>query len=287
MLVIRAETAGFCMGVDLALRKLDRLVAGAEGAPIYTLGPIIHNPQVLEEYAAKGVQTASSPDEIPSGSQVVIRAHGIPKEVEQALRERGMTIVDATCPKVKRAQVLIAEEAGKGRRLLLFGEDDHPEVKGLLSYAGSDAVVFESLEALEQLDFGEISGSECFLAAQTTQDRVVFEKVVELLQSRCLDLPVLHTICDATRERQQEALDVAEEVEAMVVVGGFTSGNTRRLVDVAREQGVYCVHVETPEQLPFEKLLKYATIGLTGGASTPKRLIDAIEQRLRELDAEQ
>lgn len=287
MHVIRAETAGFCMGVDLALRKLDKVVAEADNADIFTLGPIIHNPQVLEEYAAKGVRTAGSPEEIPDGSKVVIRAHGIPQNVEQSLRERGMKIEDATCPKVKRAQVLIAEQAHKGRRLLLYGEEDHPEVKGLRSYAGNEAVIFESLEALKKLDLARIRQNDCFLAAQTTQDRIVFEKVIEHLQSLCLDMPVLHTICDATRERQQEALDVAEKVKAMVVVGGYTSGNTRRLVDVAREQGIFCVHVETPEELPFEKLRQYATIGLTGGASTPKRLIDAIEQRLQTLDGEQ
>lgn len=287
MQVIRAETAGFCMGVDLALRKLDRVVIADEGCTIFTLGPIIHNPQVLEEYAAKGVQTAQSADAIPAGSTVVIRAHGVPRDVEQQLRGQGMEIVDATCPKVKRAQVLIGEQTAKGRRLLLFGEAEHPEVKGLRSYATKDSIVFESLQSLKEQNIEDMKQGECFLAAQTTQDRVAFEAVIEYLQQRCPDMPVLHTICDATRERQQEALDVAGKVDAMVVVGGFTSGNTRRLVDVAREKGVFCVHVETPEQLPFEKLQKFATIGLTGGASTPKRLIDAIEQSLRQMDAEQ
>lgn len=281
MRVIRAETAGFCMGVDLALRKLDRVVSNAKDGDIFTLGPIIHNPQVLEEYAAKGVHAAGSPAEIMPGSHVVIRAHGIPKDVEQSLRNRDVFITDATCPKVKRAQVLIAEESEKGSRLLLFGEADHPEVQGLLSYAIDGSVVFESPEALKRCALDDIEG--CFLAAQTTQDRNAFKEIIDYLCSLNPELPVLHTICDATRERQQEAVDVARKVEAMVVVGGFTSGNTRRLVDVAREQGVFCVHVETPEQLPLEELKKYAIIGLTGGASTPKRLIDAIEQRLRGL----
>ena len=280
MRVIRAETAGFCMGVDLALRKLDRVVTAAAGSgvPIYTLGPIIHNPQVLEEYAAKGVLTVKDPAEIPTGSHVVIRAHGIPREVETALEARGVQIMDATCPKVKRAQVLIAEEAAKGRRLLLFGEADHPEVKGLRSYATEGSLVFETLENLQGCELG--MADECFLAAQTTQDRKAFEAVTAYLLERCPGMPVLQTICDATRERQQEALDVAGEVEAMVVVGGYSSGNTRRLVDVAQSRGIPCFHVETPEELPLEKLEKFAIIGLTGGASTPKRLIDAIEQRL-------
>lgn len=284
MRVIRAETAGFCMGVGLALRKLDSVVienAGKrEGAAIMTLGPIIHNPQVLEDYGQKGVGIASTPDDVPGGSCVVIRAHGIPRQVEHALREHDVRIIDATCPKVKRAQLLIAEQAGLGRTLLLFGEEDHPEVKGLLSYAG-EAVVFESLEELEEMDIGGME--QCFLAAQTTQDREAFERITANLKERCGDIPILETICDATRERQQEAVDIAKQVDAVVVVGGFSSGNTRRLVDVALEQGVFAVHVETPEQLPLEKLVKYATIGLTGGASTPKHLIDTIQERLEAL----
>lgn len=271
------------MGVDLALRKLDQVVASGGEAPIFTLGPIIHNPQVLEEYEAKGVRRAGSPEEVPSGSKVVIRAHGIPREVEDALRAKNVHIVDATCPKVKRAQLLIAEESAKGRQLLLFGEADHPEVRGLRSYANKDSIVFESLESLQGRELGGLQDNNCFLAAQTTQDRVAFEAITDYLHSRCLDMPVLQTICDATRERQQEAVNVASMVPAMVVVGGFSSGNTRRLVGVAKEQGVYCVHVEIPEQLPLEKLEKFDIIGLTGGASTPKKLIDAIEEHLQRL----
>ncbi len=280
--VIRADTAGFCMGVDLALRKLERVVRQDDGRSIFTLGPIIHNPQVLEEWEAKGVTTAGTPEEIAPGSLAVIRAHGIPREVEQQLVDNDVKIVDATCPKVKRAQVLIAEQSGMGRKLLLFGEADHPEVKGLRSYATMGSVVFESMEALRQLELDR--NTPWFLAAQTTQDRKGFEVIQEYLR-RIMgdDLPVLNTICDATKERQQEALEIARMVDAMVVVGGFTSGNTRRLALVVEGEGIYCVHVEIPEQLPLETLRKYRTIGLTGGASTPKSIIDATENQLKQL----
>ncbi len=281
MIVIRAETAGFCMGVDLALRKLDEEVERG-GEPICTLGPIIHNPQVLEEYEGLGVRRVESPDEVPDQGSVVVRAHGIPQAMEKGLRQRGARVVDATCPRVKRAQVLIAREARKGHRLFLFGEEEHPEVKGLRSYAGTDAIIFDSLDALEQaMPAGD---DPIFLAAQTTQDRQAFEAVVAFLQKRFgPGFPILDTICDATRVRQEEALAVARRVEAMVVAGGFESGNTRRLAHVVESQNIYCVHVETPEQLPLDQLRRFRTVGLTGGASTPKNIIDAIQAELERL----
>lgn len=282
MQVIRAKTAGFCMGVDLALRKLEKLMQAGSDRPIYTLGPIIHNPQVLAEYEGRGVKRVTEPQEIPPESDVVIRAHGIPRAVEGVLRGRNVRIVDATCPKVKKAQVLIAEQANLGGRLLLFGEDDHPEVKGLRSYANPGVLAFETLEALENCAFD--ADEPLFLAAQTTQDRKAFAKIIEYLRQRLgHDLPVLHTICDATIERQEEAVAIARCAPAMVVVGGFESGNTRRLVHVVEAQGSFCVHVETSDQLPCDRLRDFACLGLTAGASTPKKVIDAIEEKLKQL----
>ena len=278
--VIRARTAGFCMGVILALRNLDDIVENwaAEG-PIFTLGPIIHNPQVLEEYANKGIVTADSPREIPRGATVVIRAHGVPKNVLDTLKERGAHIVDATCPKVKKAQLLIATEAQQGRTLLLYGEESHPEVKGLLSYAAAGAYVFDSPEKLNAIPLEK--GRRYFLAAQTTQDRGKFDAIAtKLISSRDLDVTVLHTLCDATRERQEETVRIAEEADIMVVVGGFDSGNTRRLVQVAAAQRKPCLHVETARDLPLDDLKGFSKIGLTAGASTPKRLIDEIHDLL-------
>ncbi len=277
MKVIRARTAGFCMGVSLALSRLDRVVAEAAG-PIRTMGPIIHNPQVLEEYRSKGVRRIDSPEEA-AGSQVVIRAHGIPLGMEEALRRSGATIVDATCPKVKKAQVLIAGQTAQGRRLLLFGEADHPEVSGLLSYARGDALVFQSLDQLRQLDLE--SDGPWFLAAQTTQDREAFDAIVDHLLDRLgVDMPVLNTICEATRERQEEAIAIARTVPAIVVVGGFESGNTRRLAEVVRAQGIACQHVETSDQLDLVKLRGLSVVGLTAGASSPKRIIDEVQEML-------
>lgn len=273
--VVVAQSAGFCMGVGLALEKLEMVLEEAEpGERIHTLGPIIHNPQVLAEFAARGVQCIDQPAEARPGSTVVIRAHGITRQAEALLRARGVTVIDATCPKVSTAQKLISRETARGRSLLLLGEAHHPEVRGLLSYASPDAVVFETLEELTpQL----VPGKDYVLAAQTTQDRAAFEQVRDFLRGVLgEDAPVLETICDATRVRQQEAIAVARQVDMMVVAGGFTSGNTRRLAQVVAARGIPCVHVETAGQLRAADFAGCRKIGLTAGASTPDKIIREI-----------
>mgnify|MGYP001264868058 CR=1 FL=1 len=286
MEVVRARLAGFCMGVGLALKKLDAVLEQAELAedaarrPIFMLGPIIHNPQVLECYAARGVELSRDPGSIPAGSRVVIRAHGIPRQTEAALLTRGVEVVDATCPRVKRAQLLIAEQAEAGRRLLLFGENDHPEVRGLLSYAGEDALVFETAEELaaHPLD----PAMPYFLAAQTTQDRQIFERIKADLAARLpVGVPALETICDATRLRQDEAIRMAGQCDMVIVAGGKASGNTRRLAQVVEAAGRPAILVEDVDELRKIGVAKVSRMGLTAGASTPKSIIDDIEAYLR------
>ena len=282
MVVIRARLAGFCMGVGLALKKLDDLLAKDTGRPTFMLGPIIHNPQVLEDYRQRGVGLARTVAEVPAGARVVIRAHGIPADEERHLLERGVEVVDATCPKVKRAQLLIGEQAEAGRRLLLFGEDDHPEVRGLLSYAGEGAFVFETPEelAVHPLD----PQTSYFLAAQTTQDRQGFEQIRRDLDMRLHNAAVvLQTICDATRLRQNEAIRLAARADCVVVAGGKASGNTRRLAQVIEAEGTPTILVETVDDLHGIDVVKYGRMGLTAGASTPKRIIDDIEAHLQAL----
>ncbi len=279
--VIRAETAGFCMGVDLALNKLDSLIDKNESGKIYILGPIIHNPQVLEDYEKQGVITANTPEDVPEGAYVVIRAHGIPKQAEEDLRSRGVNVIDATCPKVKKAQLLIKKNTEDDRVLLLYGEDSHPEVKGLLSYAPSGTHLFDSMEELEAIELDQ--NKKYCLAAQTTQDRIIYEESIKYLESKGIDFVTLNTICDATRQRQEEAISLSGEVDHMIVVGGRISGNTRRLVQVVETAGTKCTHVEIADELPLEELKGLNKIGLTAGASTPKRLVDGIQKILEEL----
>ena len=277
-----AETAGFCMGVDMALKRLDKLLEEAGERPIHILGPIIHNPQVLKRYADKGVHTADAPEDVPDGACVVIRAHGIPRQVEEALKARDVVVKDATCPRVKKAQLLIARHTADRSELLLYGEADHPEVKGLVSYAANGHFVFDSEEALAAFPLSP--GRKYVLAAQTTQDRVLFEAMAKRLEDDPeLDVTVLRTICDATRLRQEEASELADEVDFMVVVGGYNSGNTRRLAQVVKERGTPCVHVETASELVPGDLAGYRAIGVTAGASTPHHLIHEVLCALEKL----
>lgn len=298
MQVLRARSAGFCLGVSLALRRLDRelgkfLQAGQRqdaewvpGSRLITLGPIIHNPLVMRYYTDKGVICESDPEHLTPSDTVVIRAHGIPRPLENHLNAVGVRLIDATCPKVKKAQLAIGKEYARGGVLLLFGENEHPEVRGLLSYAENNSLVFGDLDDLEKLPLNP--DNPYFLAAQTTQERAAFKEARKRLEERlqrkirCLD-----TICDATSDRQQGVHELADRVEAMVVVGGLNSGNTRRLAEVARAKGVPTIHVEQVRDIShdFEQnvLLRAKTVGLTAGASTPEEHINAMQTHLENL----
>ncbi len=279
MNVLRAKTAGFCMGVSLALRRLDKSIKQYHATKrLVMFGPIIHNPQVLRYYQEQGVICTENPDELGPDDAVVVRAHGIPLPLEQTIRNRGVTLVDATCPKVKAAQLSIAKSTADGAQLLLFGEASHPEVRGLVSYANGACKVFSSLNELTEHYDGPV-----VLAAQTTQENTVFQAIAGTLRRQCRELQVLSTICDATSKRQCETAEIARKVELMIVIGGKSSGNTRRLADVARNEGIPALHVETRDELPLDELKKCRIVGLTAGASTPGATIDETQKVLEAL----
>ncbi|MFO7818296.1 MAG: 4-hydroxy-3-methylbut-2-enyl diphosphate reductase [Thermodesulfobacteriota bacterium] len=277
--IIVAETAGFCMGVSLALHKLDEALIENKQKRICTLGPIIHNPQVLNKYRQKGVIVLADVNEAQPDDRVVIRAHGIPLNREKELQNIGSQIVDATCPKVKKAQRAI-HELSRDNHLLLFGEPEHPEVKGLLSYARNDWTIIENEK---QLNIRQINTDRHYLlTAQTTQDRNQFRSVRDKLQKKLgSKLRIADTICEATRNRQQEAILIAKQVDCMLVIGGRISGNTRRLVQVISDQSLPCLHIETAGELDINNLKKYDRIGITAGASTPG---DIIQEVIKALD---
>lgn len=283
MKIFLAKTAGFCMGVSLALKKMDdELKKKADNSRIVTFGSIIHNPQVIEDYRRQGVVQATALAELKQGDRVLIRAHGIPKADEQKLASLGVTIIDATCPKVKRAQLGIASMNAEGQNLLLFGEADHPEVQGLLSYANSSAKVFGSLEEFDNLALDH--GAVYFLASQTTQEIEQYRKIALRAEERLGYKPViLNTVCTATRKRMQETTKLAREVDLVVVVGGYASGNTRRLAEAVKNEGKKALHIETPQDLDLSDLRGVKTIGLTAGASTPKYLIEATQKFLIDI----
>lgn len=286
MQVIKAKSAGFCMGVSIAMRKLNSAVQdSAPGCSLYTLGPIIHNPALVADYEKKGAHCLDDHRKAEAGATVVIRAHGLPRQIEADLAKRGLNVIDATCPKVKGAQMLIkkARESGHGT-LLLFGEKDHPEVLGLLSYSAPDgepidALVFNSLEELAGLELDP--KKQYYLAAQTTQDKEIFAKALDWLNTRLgKEVRSLRTICEATKQRQDDVIKLTETVKSMVIVGGMNSGNTRRLAEIARAKGIFTVHCEGPDELPLDKLKELQPVGLSAGASTPDSQIKLIESIL-------
>lgn len=281
MKVIRARTAGFCMGVGLALKKLQNVLKQQTDTRICTLGPIIHNPQVLAHFAEQGVICLNDVQEARKDDHVLIRAHGIPKEQEDWLRDTCASVSDATCPKVRKAQLAIAAATANGQTLLLFGEEEHPEVVGLVSYANGNAHVFGCEDELRSLSF--IAAPGLVLASQTTQDRGAFEQIAQNVLASYPETVILNTICDATRERQREALEIAAQVDVMVVIGGKQSGNTRRLATLASSAGIPAFHVETIAEIAPGELENYTVAGLTAGASTPGDLIAEAENWLLSL----
>ena len=277
MKIIIAKTAGFCMGVrravDMALEAPSK-----HGSPIFTYGPLIHNPQVLDLLDEKGVQIIREIPDSGSGT-VLIRAHGVPPDVKTRLRQAGFSVIDATCPRVIKVQTIIRKHAQKGYAVIIIGDREHPEVTGLLGFAGDKGYVARSLEGLTSLPVFD----KAILVAQTTLNTHLFEEVKDWVQTHHPNYECFHTICDSTAERQAEVQEIAGQVDAMIVVGGHSSGNTQRLAEIAEAVGVPAYHIETEADLDFKDLCNATTIGITAGASTPNWIINRVVHTVERL----
>ncbi len=276
-----ARTAGFCMGVRRAVDMVLDLQRGNPPLPIVTYGPLIHNPQTLEILHARGVTEAGKIEEIEGGT-VVVRAHGISPAETRLLNEKGLHVVDATCPRVRRVQVLVERYARHGCFCVIVGDADHPEVRGVMGFAsaGGVAVAVADVEEIRRL---VPSDREICVVAQTTQDLHTFDKVVEVLEPHCLKIHVHNTICGSTKRRQQEVTRLAGQVDLMVVVGGKGSGNTRRLAQVAEACGARALLVEAPNLIDPRDLEGVRRVGVTGGASTPNWQMRQAVDRIKEI----
>jgi len=267
------------MGVRRAMRIVDKLVAENGGGSIYTIGPLIHNKQVLDELEAKGVHRIDDPNEAVNGT-VIIRAHGLPPAERSILEGRGLTTIDATCPRVITSQKVVAKYSEKGYHVIIVGDRDHGEVRGLAGFASSCTII-QTKEEVEKLS---CTGKDLVIA-QTTLRPEAYEEICTLIRSKNPQAKVIMSICSATRERQDSLNELLTEVDAVVVVGGKNSANTVRLYEIARGSGKPSWHIEVPEELPRE-IRNYRLIGLTAGASTPDWLIDAVEARIKEVPVE-
>lgn len=258
------------MGVRRAM-QLVLTEANRGNRPLFTFGPLIHNNQVLDLLSSKDVRPVDHIDGINSGT-IVIRAHGISPQTRQTLRKTGLKIIDATCPKVAQVQSIIRYLTKKGSTAIIVGNAGHAEVIGLVGYSETPAHVIETVEdvsALPHLD-------HAFVVAQTTQNEQNYLEVVKAIKARFPEAQVFHTICEATSHRQQEVRSFAGQVDATVVVGGFHSGNTLRLVQVSREVGLTTFHVETEKDMDRRRLSGMKVIGVTAGASTPNWMIKKV-----------
>ena len=277
MKIIIAKTAGFCMGVRRAVEMaLD--APGKHRGPIFTHGPLIHNPQVLDLLAEKGVHIIRDIPEAGEGT-VLIRAHGVPPAVKKGLKKAGFVVIDATCPRVIKVQAIIKKHTRQGYATIIIGDRDHPEVVGLMGFAADKGFVAGSIEELEALpDF-----DKAILVAQTTLNTRLFEAVNNWAQARHPHYKCFHTICDSTAQRQTEVQEMAAMVDALIVVGGKNSGNTQRLAEIAGQSGIATFHIETESDLDAKALSVAETVGITAGASTPNWVINRVVRAVERL----
>jgi 4-hydroxy-3-methylbut-2-enyl diphosphate reductase len=272
-----SDSAGFCWGVERAL-KMARKAAAEAPAPVNTLGPLIHNPGVIVELQRRGVGVISHPDEATEGT-VILRSHGVPKEMKEQLCAAGLQVIDATCRFVTFAQEKAAGLRARGYSVVILGERDHPEVLALRSYAGDDSLVVETPADLPE----KLPSPRVGIVVQTTQSRERLSELVASLAPRTRELLVFNTICSATEQRQAAAMSMAGGVDAVIVVGGRNSGNTRRLAEMCATEQPRTHHVELPDEIDPKWLCDVRVVGITAGASTPPDQIEAVARRLREI----
>jgi len=276
MKVVIAKHAGVCYGVERALRLAGE--AAESGGDVHTLGPLIHNPQAVQELRGRGIKIADDLDEV-SGGTLIIRSHGVVPEIIEDARKRGLNVVDATCPFVTAAHECAEHLVADGYRLIIMGEADHPEVEGILAHAKEDALVIQSLEDLP----ASLGTKRIGLVVQTTQSLQRLREVVDALLPRTRELKVCNTICSATAKRQEAAFDLARSVDVVVVVGGYNSGNTTRLAEICSGENNRAYHVETADELQSEWFEGARVVGVSGGASTPHEQMRSVVEAIKNI----
>lgn len=274
--IIRADEMGYCLGVRRAVGTLEDAV-NYDDSEVYTLGPIIHNPQVVADFASRGVKTVESPDELPSDCRVIIRAHGVPLQIKEELKLQGSKIMDGTCPKVIASQKTVRKYASLGYHTVIVGDADHGEIRGLAGYA-DHPIVISTPEEAEKL---KLSG-KVMVISQTTIKQDEYDKVCAVLKSSCDELKIVESICSATSKRQEALVDLCTRVDACLIIGGRDSANTQRLYMTARDTGIPCWHIQDAAEIPDEAA-RFDTIGLSAGASTPDSVILEVERRLQSM----
>ena len=276
--VILAKSAGFCFGVK---RAVDTVYEQTGKKNVYTFGPIIHNEEVVKDLEKKGVfviNTMEELDDITEGT-VIIRSHGVSSAVYEALQKKGVEIVDATCPFVLKIHNIVKQESANGKQIVIIGNEKHPEVEGLMGWSKTQVHVVDTAEKAQNLQLDP--QREVCIVSQTTFNYNKFKELVEIISEKGYNIIIRNTICNATEERQTEAREIAKRVDAMIVVGGSSSSNTRKLYEICKNECKDTYYIQTLNDLDMTSLGKADCIGITAGASTPNNIIQEVYTNVR------
>ncbi|MDO4168477.1 MAG: bifunctional 4-hydroxy-3-methylbut-2-enyl diphosphate reductase/30S ribosomal protein S1 [Lachnospiraceae bacterium] len=284
MNVILAKKAGFCFGVE---RAVNLAYDQASKKNVYTFGPIIHNEEVVADLEQKGIfclNTKEDLEQLKEGT-IIIRSHGVKKEIYDLIEKKGLELVDATCPFVRKIHKIVTEESEKGNQVVIVGNGKHPEVEGIKSWCQNPPIIIEETEDIEKLE--SFSGKNLSIVSQTTFNYNKFKELVEIISKKGYDISVFNTICNATEERQLEARKIASGVDAMIVIGGKHSSNTQKLYEISKKECPNTFFIQTLKDLDVDSIGSVDSVGITAGASTPKKIIKEVHVRMTEKSFEQ
>lgn len=281
MEVIVAKSAGFCFGVKRAVDKVYEQIEQHGNEIIYTFGPIIHNEEVVKDLEKKGVKIIESKEELRDikNGIIVIRSHGVEKEVYDIAEQNNLKIVDATCPFVLKIHKIVQNEKNNNSHIVIIGNENHPEVEGIKGWSSNPTTVIGNEE--EALNFNEDKSRKICIVSQTTFNYNKFKYLVEIISKKGYDINVLDTICNATHERQAEAKEIAANVDSMIVIGGKNSSNTQKLYEICSRECKNTYYIQTIEDIEVCKLQSSSCVGITAGASTPNYIIEEVHTNVR------
>ena len=276
MEVILAKTAGFCFGVK---RAVDTVYKEAGKKNVYTYGPIIHNSEVVNDLKKKGVEVINSREELEALEEgtIIIRSHGVEREIYDLIHEKGLELVDATCPFVRKIHKIVEKAGNDGDQVIIVGSEHHPEVQGIKGWCTGEVHIISDAEQFEGIDLNKPTT----LVSQTTFNYKKFQELVEIINKKGYDIIVLNTICNATEERQTEAAKIARDVDAMIVIGGRNSSNTQKLFEICKNECNNTYYIQTVKDLDITCFESIDSVGITAGASTPNKIIEEVQKNVR------
>ena len=277
MQIILAKTAGFCFGVNRAVKLTYELLE--QGRPVATLGPLIHNPQAVADMERRGALVADTVDDIPTGYEVIIRSHGVPRTIYDTLEQRGLVYHDATCPFVKKIHRIVELKSNEGYHVIVVGDPKHPEVEGIVGWCPGPVTVLETPDQAE--NFVKTEGEKLCIVSQTTYNYNKFQYIVEIFEKKGYNDSVVNTICNATEERQRSAKTIAAEADVMIVIGGKHSSNSRKLYEICQRECEHTYFIQTLDDLHLDLPKAVRLVGITAGASTPNKLIEEVQNYVR------